>query len=46
MRGSCNLDRALNVEIGVEYRNIFVVVFFNVGVKYILGHFQDLKKVG
>jgi hypothetical protein len=25
--GSCHLDRALNVEIGVEYRKIFVVVF-------------------
>ena len=26
--GSCHLDRVLNVEIGVEYRNIFVVVLF------------------
>ena len=28
--GSCLLDRAANVEIGVEYRIIFVIVFFNV----------------
>ena len=28
MCGSSNLDRALNVEISVEYRNIFVVVLF------------------
>ena len=36
----------LNVEIGVEYRNIFVVVFFNVAVKSNLGHLQGLEKVG
>ena len=43
---SCHLDRALNVEIGVEYRKIFIVLFFNVVVKCILGPFQDIEKVG
>ena len=47
MRGSCHLDRPLNVEIGVEYQMIFVVkIFFNDAVKCILGHLQDLGKVG
>ena len=27
MCGSCHFDRLLNVEIGVEYQMIFVVVF-------------------
>ena len=44
--GSCHLDRVWNVEIGVEYRMIFVVVFFNVVVKHILGQLQGLEKVG
>ena len=30
MSGSCHLDRALNVEIGVEFQ-ILVIVFFNGG---------------
>ena len=42
MRGSCHLDRSSNVKIGVEYQIIFVVVFFNVVVKCILG--QNTKK--
>ena len=46
LRGSCHLYRLLNVEIGVEYQIIFVVVFFKVVVKCILGHLQDLEKVG
>ena len=46
MRGSCHLDRALNVEIGVECRNIFVVVFFSVAVKCIFGHLQGIEKIG
>ena len=46
MCGSCHLDRALNLEICVDYRMILVVVFFNVAVKSILGHLQDLDKVG
>ena len=33
MGGSCLFDRAFNVEIGVEYCNIFVVVIFNFAVK-------------
>jgi hypothetical protein len=44
MHGSCHLDRALNVEIGVEYQMIFVLFFFNDAVKCILGHLQDLEK--
>ena len=36
----------LNVEIGVEYQKIFVVVFFYVAVKCNLGHLQGLEKVG
>ena len=43
---SCHLDRALDVEIGVEYWKIIVVVFFNVVVKCISEHLQDLEKVG
>ena len=46
MCGSCHLERPLNVEIGVKYEMIFVVVFLNVVVKCILGHLQDLEKVG
>ena len=41
---SCYLYRTLNVEISVEYRKIFVVVFFNVAAKCILGHLQDFRK--
>jgi hypothetical protein len=41
-----HLDRGWNVEIGVEYRMIFVVVFFNVAVNHILGQLQGLEKVG
>ena len=37
MRGSCHLDKLSNVEIGVEYQIIFVVV------KCILGHLQDFE---
>ena len=35
MHESCHLDRALNFEIGVEYQMIFVVLFFNILVKFI-----------
>ena len=38
------MDRELNVEIGVEYQMIFVVVFFNDAVKCILRHLQYLEK--
>ena len=43
---SCHLDRVSNVELGVEYRTFFVVVFLYVAVKCILGHLQGLDKVG
>ena len=43
---SCHLDRALNVEIGVEYRKIFMFFFYIVVVNCILGPFQDIEKVG
>ena len=46
MHVSCHLDSSLNVEIGVEYQIIFVVVFLMNAVKCSLGHFQDLEKVG
>ena len=44
MRGSCHLDRALNFEIGVKHWKIFVVLFFNVAVKRILGHLPTYRK--
>ena len=44
--GSCHLDRALNVEIGVEYGKIFVVVFSSCCCEIILGHLQGIQKVG
>ena len=31
MSGSCHLDRALNVEIGVECQIFVIVIFFNCG---------------
>ena len=31
MSGSCHLDRALIVEIGVEYQIFVIVIFFNCG---------------
>ena len=46
MGGSWHFDREFNVEIGVEYSNNFLVVFFNVAVKCILGHLQDTEKIG
>ena len=45
LRGSCHLDRLLNVEVGVEYQMIFFVLIFNVSVQFILGHLYDLEKV-
>ena len=52
MRGSCHLTgrpndkiHASNLEIGVEYQKIFVE-FFQFAVKCILGHLQDIEKVG
>ena len=40
---SGSLNRSLNVEIGVEYQMIFVVLIFDVLVKFILGHLRLLK---
>ena len=40
------MDRASNVELGVEYPKFFVVVLLYVAVKCILGHLQGLDKVG
>ena len=31
MSGLCHLDRALNVEIGVECQTFVIVIFFNCG---------------
>ena len=46
MSGSCHLDRASNVEIGVE-RQIFVIVFFFLTSAefYNLGHIQGIIRV-
>ena len=41
----CHLERSMNVEIGNEYRMIFVVVFLTVPAKFILEHLDDLEKV-
>ena len=46
MRGSCHLGKSSNVEIGVEYQIIVAGVFFNVVVKCIFGHLQDLERFG
>ena len=31
MSGSCHLDRASNVEIGVEFQIFVIIIFFNCG---------------
>ena len=47
MHVSCLLYRgALNVEIGLNIKIFLLLCFFNVGVKCILGHQQDLEEVG
>ena len=38
MSGSCHLDRASNVEIGVECQIFVIVFFFNYNRFYNLGH--------
>ena len=44
MSGSCHLDRASNVKIGVECQ-IFVIVIFLTATKfYNLGHIQGILK--
>ena len=37
MSGSCHLDRALNIKIGVECQIFVIVIFFNYGQFYNLG---------
>ena len=37
MSGSCHLDRALNVEIGVEYQISVIVIFFTCGRVLLFG---------
>ena len=45
MSGSCHLDRASNVEIGVECQ-IFVIVIFSTAAKsYNLGYIQGIIRV-
>ena len=45
MSGSCHLDRALNVKIGVECQ-IFVIIIFLTAVEfYNLGHIQGITRV-
>ena len=44
MCGSCHFDRLLNVEIGVEYQMIFVVVFFNCSCEIHFGAPSRLRK--
>ena len=45
MSGSCHLDRALNVQIGVECQ-IFVIVKFLTAVEfYNFGHIQGIIRV-
>ena len=40
LHGSCHFDRALNVEIGVEFWMIFIVVFFYVAMYTFWGTFM------
>ena len=46
MSGSCHLDRALNVKIGVECQIFVIVIFFLTAAKfYNLGHIQGIIRV-
>ena len=46
MSGSCHLDRASNVEIGVECQIFVIVIFFlTVAEFYNLGHIQGIIRV-
>ena len=45
MYGSCHLDSALNVEIGVEYQMFVIVIFFHCSRVYNLGHLQGIIRV-
>ena len=45
MSGSCHLDRASNVEIGVECQMFVIVIFLTVAKFYNLGHIQGIITV-
>ena len=45
MSSSCHLDRASNVEIGVECQIFVIVISFNWGKFYNLGHIQGIIRV-
>ena len=45
MSGSCHLDRALNVEIGVECQMFVIVIFLTAAEFYNLGHIQGIISV-
>jgi len=46
MSGSCHLDRALNVETGVEFQIFVIAIFFKCGAEfYNLGHIQGIIRV-
>ena len=46
MSGSCHLDRASNVEIGVECQIFVIVIFFLTAAKfYNMGHIQGIIRV-
>ena len=43
MSGSCHLDRASNVEIGVEWQTFVIVIFLTATEFYNLGQIQGIK---
>ena len=45
MSGSCHLDRASNVEIGVKCQIFVIVIFFKCSEFYNLGHIQGIIRV-
>ena len=42
MSGACHLDRASNVEIGVECQIFVIVIFLTASKFYNLGHIQGM----
>ena len=45
MSGSCHLDRASNVEIGVECQMFVIAIFLTAVEFYNLGHIQGIIRV-
>ena len=45
MSGSCHLDRASNVEIGVEGQIFVIVIFLTAAEFYNLAHIQGIIRV-